>query len=266
MSRIGYPEYLPPLILGVKTGRYRKDDAKVTAANTEFADVRQDVLKRDHNTCQYCGVQTQGDERSPGGGLEVHHINDDHHDNCGENLVTICPLCHAVFHLGNAARGPFKRALKIVYLPWIRQEDLNILVWTISIATFRMHCYENKQELTEGDMKNIGIGKKAEALYWVLKANSILPENAFEVEGISSGAAIKDLITSDPAALATALAGLAHENLSIYERRRKAIGNLRILYDYDKIGALVPRFSEMPLWFPGEAWAKSWEAISSNCS
>lgn len=42
--------------------------------------------------CECCGLSEWNGKQIP---LELHHINGDHHDNRFENLMAICPNCHA---------------------------------------------------------------------------------------------------------------------------------------------------------------------------
>ena len=260
MGLIPKPETLPPLIIGVKTGLYRKDDKAGGNADKEFRDIKPEILQRDHNTCGYCGVQTQGDEKSPGGGLEVHHIDDNHRDNRGQNLISICPLCHAIFHFGHAAR--VYKTLKIGYLPWISQENLNILTWTLAIASHRRKVIGAKTDLSEEERAAVEISTKADELFWAIKTEAILPAKHFTSED-TDGSEITRLLTDDPSALATALAGIAIEQPHLYQQRAKVIGNLRVIFQPDRIGELIPRFSDMPLWFPGKSWASTWKAIAN---
>jgi predicted HNH restriction endonuclease len=55
--------------------------------------LREQVLKRDNNTCQLCG-----DSFLVGLGLHVHHIIPRRKGgaDCLENLTTLCPTCHRI--------------------------------------------------------------------------------------------------------------------------------------------------------------------------
>lgn len=79
--------------LSVKRGLFRSDDPTADEANSEFKKVRKDILKRDDNTCQYCGFRSDKYQ-------EVHHIDDNHSNNEADNLITICAICHSCFHIG----------------------------------------------------------------------------------------------------------------------------------------------------------------------
>ena len=45
--------------------------------------------------CEICGIKTWNGMETP---LELHHINENHYDNRLENLMLVCPNCHAVLH------------------------------------------------------------------------------------------------------------------------------------------------------------------------
>ena len=56
--------------------------------------LRQQVLRRDGWICQYCGNRSN---------LEVHHkeFRSQGGNDSEENLITLCALCHSLFHRTN---------------------------------------------------------------------------------------------------------------------------------------------------------------------
>jgi intracellular multiplication protein IcmJ len=121
------------LRLGVKRGLWRRNDPHAAISSEEFSAIRQVVLSRDGHTCQAqgCGFVSKPKQNSLSTWLEVHHVNDDHADNRPENLVTLCALCHAVFHIGLA--GVDNRGC-LIMAPHISQADLNHLARTLFMA------------------------------------------------------------------------------------------------------------------------------------
>ena len=126
------------LSLSVKTSEFRDNDRGSGDADRAFQGVRLVVLSRDRYTCQGCGLQTRGvDGKS--GYFEVHHVDDDHHNNHPDNLATVCPFCHSTKHFALAhiqdrgffvpARGVSQRTLnRIMMVLWfetlVRDRDL----------------------------------------------------------------------------------------------------------------------------------------------
>ena len=135
---------LPPLVLSVKRSTWRKHDPQKESADAAYARVRLDVLRRDAYTCRYCGFTSHGDPQAhPGsyaisGYLEVHHKDDNHRNNRPDNLITVCPFCHQVFHVGNAGH---RAAAQITWCPWLPQNAVNLLCNIAAIAIARQGRY-----------------------------------------------------------------------------------------------------------------------------
>lgn len=102
-------------ILGVKRKLWRQDDEHSFLKEEKYKEIRNSILSRDDNTCQFCGFKF--DEFQ-----EVHHIDDDHGNSNPDNLITSCNLCHAVHHLGMTA---IRNAGFIAYIPEMKQTDIN---------------------------------------------------------------------------------------------------------------------------------------------
>ena len=86
--------------------------------------IRDKILARDNYTCQACGwVSRQWQE--------IHHRNADHADHQEKNLVTLCPLCHQVFHLPQAAAT---NGGTIIWLPEVEQAELNLICASLFVA------------------------------------------------------------------------------------------------------------------------------------
>lgn len=114
----------------VKSWRVHDSDDERATNRDEYEQVRANVLRRDKFTCQCCGFKTISHPTSPkktllySGYLEVHHVDDDHTNNVMENLLTVCPFCHSVFHCGFAGHSG---AGNLALMPYLKQEDISIL-------------------------------------------------------------------------------------------------------------------------------------------
>ena len=140
MTTKGAPARLPPLVMSVKRSTWRQHDPQREASDAAFARVRLDVLRRDGFTCRYCGFVAEGDPQArPGslaisGYLEVHHQDDNHRNNRPGNLITVCPFCHQVFHVGNAGH---RSAGHVTWFPWLKQNEINLFCNIAAVAIAR---------------------------------------------------------------------------------------------------------------------------------
>lgn len=115
------------LVLSVKRSTFRADDAMSPEADEAFRKVRPKVLERDDHTCRFCGFRSDRYQ-------EVHHRNDDHHDQDPDNLLTVCPLCHLCHHIGYAGAGNHATLIYFGRDAGLGQADLNQLVRALWIA------------------------------------------------------------------------------------------------------------------------------------
>lgn len=113
-----------PLVLSVKCENWRMYDKDSSEADAEFQRVRKKALERDSHSCRFCGFRHLKWQ-------EVHHLNDDHADNRLDNLVTSCPFCHMVQHIGLAGRN---EEAVLAWIPEIPQHRLHHLVRTALVA------------------------------------------------------------------------------------------------------------------------------------
>lgn len=124
-----------PLVPDFKASGWRKNDPNAHEANGEFERARPVVLRRDGNACRFCGFRMDDHwlKKTEGAAYyrQVHHLNNDHHDNRPENLVTACMHCHAVHHVG--LWGTNKEA-RLAWLPEIPQWALSHLHRTMAFA------------------------------------------------------------------------------------------------------------------------------------
>ncbi len=87
-------------------------------------ELKKQVFLRDNHVCQACSWRSERFQ-------EIHHRDDDHSNHKLENLETLCPLCHQVFHLPIAATTS---GGTIIWLPEIPQAVLNLICIGIFVA------------------------------------------------------------------------------------------------------------------------------------
>lgn len=215
---------LPPLILGVKRGLWRMHDPFAEEADADFAGVRQRVAKHYKHTCVYCDMKTlpQESERSPTktspGYFEVHHLDDNHQNNALDNLVMVCPFCHNVFHCGNAGK---RDAGKIIWAPWIRQEDLNLLCHVLFIMmTFGQNDPETVKNGAAFTKAAERISNDARSRYQQLSSLGDDLENQLG-RGLSNASVMGE-----------ALMILGSESAEAYKNRGRFLSGARFLPDY----------------------------------
>ena len=198
---------LLPLFLSVKALNWRMNDKNSLDADMEFRGVRKKALERDNHTCRFCGFKNNKWQ-------EVHHLNDDHHDNRHENLITACPFCHMCQHIGLA--GAHREAI-LIYRPEITQVQLHHLVRTALVAD--AHYESLKAEDQTGTQKrspNLKLAAEAAEM-----GKSLMAALKSSADG-----ARQLLDTSDPVDLANAMMLLPDE---AYARRRESLAGIRLL-------------------------------------
>jgi intracellular multiplication protein IcmJ len=225
---------LPPLIPSIKLKSFRQNSPESELLHRNYIDKRGKILKRDKYTCQYCGFTTIPDRKaSPdslefSGYLEIHHINNNHKDNRDENLVSLCPFCHQVLHVGFAGHSG---RMRLIYFPWLSQEKLNILVNAIFVAIHRKGKYE-----------------ESATMFYVWLQN---------FSGIIS--MMYDEKLDNPETLGSALSVMAKKKPKLYKNRKRFLKNIRILPEYKS-------FSKQIDYWSNKSWNKEieWEKIYNN--
>jgi len=186
--------------------------------NKKMKEMRPKILKRDNDTCQYCGWQSDRFQ-------EIHHVNHNHKDFSEKNLKTICPLCHQVFHLSTAS---ITDGGEIIWLPEISQEVLNQICFAIFIAE------KSGNKKWEAPAKRL--------------FNSFNSRADFVNGNLVNGA-------SDPAVLAEVLLDISKEE---YENRENLVGSLRLLPFSNRFKSQIEywsatQYKKLPL---GDDWLK----------
>lgn len=194
----------PLLLLGVKRGAWRVHDPDAESANDTYVRMRMDVLRRDHFSCQYCSFAVHGEANAAphtlaaSGYLEIHHKNDNHRDNRFENLLTVCPYCHSVFHVGNAGA---RNTVNVIWFPWLSQEQINLMCNVAAVSIAREDEYA---------VQATGMLK-------------VLERYRGQVDEIL-GPAVRD-----GANLGSALMSLAHTHPQLYAQRARLLSNIRLI-------------------------------------
>lgn len=231
------------LILGVKLKTHRKDDDASLEADAAFREIHGKVLKRDNMTCQGCGMKTKAAASRPSGGFEAHHIDDDHANNAPENLVTLCPFCHAVFHVGNAGN---RDVGSIIWLPGISQADLNILCHVLFIlmrqGEMTLRDERSRGGRVDGDRDQVGKRAKADTL--AIQADNgqddvvrcgRLARDCYEILASYKDEAVRHLGPGMDSAeyFGKALAYFARKYPKEYEKRARFMAGARFLPRYE---------------------------------
>lgn len=168
------------------------------------------------------------------GYLEVHHVDNDHHNNENErNLTSLCPFCHSVHHLGFA--GAHKR-VSLAVIPWLTQEQVSLLCNLCGVAMAR-----------HGNL-SVEAGK----LFQRMQSTSELLEHFFGKESI------------DASTLAGALSSLYRKNPSLYDQRHKALWMVRVMPSLSAFKEAIDWWSAHT-WLPGENWETAWWKLSNSC-
>ena len=207
------------LVISVKSGGYRMDDPLNDIATNDYAKIRLRVIVRDKYKCQFCAFKSIPDRKAATGSLlasgylEVHHLDDNHHNNQLSNLITICPFCHAIFHLGFSAH---KDKVALIYFPWLRQSNINLLTLCLGVAISRKGKYSEDAIVL---------------LKWLESHDKALKLNYGEA-------------LSDPVKLSTSLRTLAHREPLLYKKRSKALADFRVVPKINKYKTQIQYWSK----------------------
>lgn len=143
-----------PLLVGIKRGIHRRDDAFSASADAAFEPVRGKALESARYRCVRCGLESVAAPapKRRSSALQVHHLDDDHHNNAPENLAAFCDLDHAVHHIGCDAPttgGHFGWAskMRIAHIPGLTSEEVNLFQRAIGAALADPGLKEIAQEM-----------------------------------------------------------------------------------------------------------------------
>jgi len=209
------------LVIGIKRKLHRRQDNQAQKADAIFRAQRESALRRSNYRCVFCGAKSETNE--------VHHLDDNHHNNSPENLVAICKLCHPYHHIGQASSDGQEKGLNeghigakniaLIRVPdnqAIPARDLNHLQRAIAIAL----CDENES-------------KEAMAVFNLLAAEFNRRDLVHAFFGEDAKNAQGELMRRvQPNDVAAALAHLTDDE---YARREPVLGVVRVLYRPDKL-------------------------------
>jgi hypothetical protein len=239
MGRQEPPAFIPPLIPGLVPSRYyRRNNPAADEADAEFREAREQIFETDKHSCLYCGVKSKK-------GMQAHHLDGNHENNRHSNLVTVCPLCHAVFHFcfhvepGNATT--LGKTMMIIVCPELRQADINLLCWTAGIAGLLTETFgedglkTRKGEAVTYPAKNgEKVGQEVPnpaALIDSLHDALVNPGRLSKYLSRTSGAPGRTVAES-AANYAVAFRSLAKARPDLYRERESFLGDLRILFRF----------------------------------
>lgn len=191
------------LTLSVKAKNWRQSDHASEDADQEFAKVRMRALQRDNFTCVACGFRSIKYQ-------EVHHKDDDHHNNDLNNLATVCSFCHNCQHIGFAG---INKEATLIWAPEFSQADINHLArtWLVAEQWFKMTKDDVQSEI-----------QKVRAARHLSEAGESIKNALLERQGEAQ----TRLGTHDPTELADALLQL--DDL-VYDKRDLYLDGIRLL-------------------------------------
>lgn len=115
--------------------------------------VRQYVLKRDHYTCQHCGVQSN---KKTDVKFHVHHIESRKTGgNAPNNLITLCETCHKALHASKITLNGRKRGRSMrdaAFMGIMRNTLLERLSNELDIPVYNTYGYITKYQREKYDI------------------------------------------------------------------------------------------------------------------
>lgn len=233
----------PPLKLSAKLGAWRMHDEEVEKHNDDYQQIRNQVLRRDKFTCQFCNFKSASDVNENkrtllySGFLECHHLDDDHSNNVPSNVITACPFCHQVFHTGNAGH---RNAANIALMPFLKQEDINMLFNLLAV------CKAKDESLYHDVVQDI------EDLFTacIIAAEDIEP-------GLSKASNFGSIFI-----------GLSIKNKEAFENIESLTWAMRMVPDLDSgvFDKAVQYWSANDLWIPERQWKNVLKGFKKSLS
>lgn len=216
------------LLLGIKRNVWRQNDPRAVQADAEFKIKRQPFLERSRYVCATCGWKSSRNQ--------VHHRNNNHHDNRDENYSCRDLFCHAYEHTGEPSKAgdannpALGASTAIAYIPEINPADLNLIQRALGAVLADDSIGE--------DEKSIAIE--------ILKHLHARIEPAAQMLG-----------SAKPSDLAAGMAQLSNDE---YDRRDVALGPMRLLFN---LGLIKREGGLMKQDYPGVP-ISSWPAVAAQ--
>ena len=223
-----------PLIGISQQANYRSNQKNLQTIQEEFEAIRHDILIRDQFFCQGCGL---------------------HFPPSAENLVSLCPFCHGVQHIGIFSKR-FGQAMTIIYCPELQQNELNLLSWVMAAAL----------SLTKKPNNSWEFAIKQRCLHI---RNALLARRSFPTSFFAKS---DDVMLFTPKVFSGILSCLRNRDPKAYATRAQWLKNVKIFYDpqnYDsftdrKKANIVQRLTKDSAWQPGDTWAETWAFMAQN--
>lgn len=197
--------------------------------------------------CAYCDFAFGTSDH-----FEVHHLDGDHTNASPDNMVPICVLCHAPFHLDLVTRRWHGHSGKIIFLPEMTQIQLNNLLQAIFFA--------KSEQQGMGVVTNPSSAGSAEPDSPIIRANSLyvaLERRAALVEQLPDGSVGRPGL-STPSTLARVLTEMTDEE---YAKRDVLLHGLRYLPSEGHLVDLAKEWKTLGAAFTGLDVA-AWPAIA----
>jgi len=214
------------LVIGIKRMRFRANDARRKAADAEYRAIRPGFIEQSNGRCRYCNYSSKKHN-------EVHHLDDDHHNNDRSNFAIACRACHPYQHIGEPSKAGdlagegLGSATLLAAIPEISAQDLNHLQRAIGAALLDP--------------------KEAHAARAILE--HLVEERCRPVKEVWE--------TCLPVNFAAALAQLSQQE---YLQRDRTVGHLRIIFNE---GILEQFGRQLLLDYPALP-VKTWEGVAAD--
>jgi hypothetical protein len=235
MKSLSYKNTIVPKLIPNVTSSLEIKPALNQTEMMEQCALRLNILNRDKFVCRFCGFQSRGDKRAPltsplvSGYFDTHPLDFNRNNQDPNNLVAICPFCQAVFDMNSSVQ---QDKITPIYFPWMKQEDLNLLVLCLGIAIHR-----------DGDSKESAIS----LLKWLESHNSTL--NVKCGEGFAQSRQ-----------LYSALSVFAKQEPILYKKRSKIFDDLKILINISQFKDQIKYWS-MTSFLTGKNWEFLWKGV-----